>query len=68
MQAERQTIVEHGFELEVKGEARAWTWVLSRREAVAARGVEADRIAAWRTGAFAAEAMAALERIGRRSF
>ena len=68
MAQERHTLGHDGYELEVSGEARRWTWVLSRRAAVAARGEEADRVSAWRSGAFAADAIAALERIGRRSF
>ena len=68
MQEERHPLGADGYELAVRGEDRRWTWTLIRRERVAARGEERDRISAWRTGAFAGEAIAALERIGRRSF
>ena len=68
MVEERQTIGDGGYELAVRGEARRWSWVLIRPGGVAAQGVEQDRISAWRTGAFTAEAISALERIGRRSF
>ncbi len=68
MLEEQHPLGHDGYELQVRGEARRWTWVLSRGDGVAARGEEADRISAWRSGAFAADAIAALERIGRRSF
>ncbi len=68
MQEERHLLNQTGYELAVRGEHRRWTWTLIRRDAVAARGEEPDRVSAWRSGAFAADAISALEAISRRRF
>ncbi|MCE3290797.1 MAG: hypothetical protein K0R83_2809 [Caulobacter sp.] len=58
-----------GFALFVRPENSQWVWTLMDLEArVAASGQAADRETAWRTGEFAAAAVGALGRVGRRSF
>jgi hypothetical protein len=58
-----------GFALFVRPENSQWVWTLMDIEArVAASGQAEDRETAWRTGEFAAAAVGALGRVGRRSF
>ncbi|MBI1408235.1 MAG: hypothetical protein GC145_19155 [Caulobacter sp.] len=64
-----QIAADPGFALFVRPENSRWIWTLMNLDAeVAARGEAADRETAWRTGEFAAAAVGALGRVGKRSF
>lgn len=58
-----------GYAMFVRPENQRWTWTLMNLDAkVAASGQAENRESAWRTAEFAAAAVGALGRIGRRSF
>lgn len=59
----------HGYALTVEPGGQRWTWALSNAEAgVDARGQAPSRETAQRSGMLAANAIEALQAVGRRRF